>query len=163
MVPQSDGNNLALSAELLPPLTIYAAMLSTLASSLPATVLQTLFRKIATAIQDYLYARVATSKVFSAAGGAQFLDDVQYGWEQASRDNKIRRPEAGMGKIKDAAVLLSLPSGEVSSGFSLAKLVAAAWESDSKFAEVGQLLGLQAITRKEAQAVLKKRPECWRA
>jgi hypothetical protein len=151
-----------LSPELSGPLTLYTTLLAGLKEALPMPQLQACYRKIASTFAEHLYGRVATAKIFSATGGQQLLEDVQFGWLEAARDQGIRRPEVALTKIRSAAVLLALPAGESAGQTSFAKAVAAAWDSDAAFTNLAERLGADGLTRREAQAVLKKRPECWR-
>ena len=69
-----------------------------------------------------------------------------------------------MHKVKDAARLLALPAGvDAGAGISFAKAMSAAWnDNDAKFAQVMQDMGVKDLSRSQAQAVLRKRPECWK-
>jgi hypothetical protein len=156
------ASSLALSPELTGPLTLYSTLLAALKEALPVPQLQSCYRKIASTFSEHLYGRIATAKVFSQIGGQQFLDDVRLGWEEAPRANGVRRPEVALAKLKSAAVLLALPTGEDAGG-PFGKMIRAAWDSDDKYTPLAEELGVANLTRKEAQAVLKKRPECWRA
>lgn len=69
-----------------------------------------------------------------------------------------------MHKIKDAARLLALPAGvDAAGGISFAKAMSAAWnDNDDKFGQVLKDVGVLELSRSQAQAVLRKRPECWK-
>lgn len=171
----------SLSPELLSSLAIFSALFSALAASLPALTLTRLYRTICQSLSDLLLSRSLLPKVWSEAGGQQFLRDVQQGWVAASRDacrQRIRKPENAWRKLLDAGVLVSLPasSASASAGHGLegneagqkvliSKVVQVAWDEGHEQAYQDTLheIGVRELTsRKDVKAILRKRPECWR-
>lgn len=154
----------ALSPEITAALTLYQALLTSLSSSLPPAQFQPIFRHIASSISDLLYSKIAISRIFSQQGGQQLLYDITSGWEAAATEARVRKPTTGMHKVKDAARLLALPAGvDAGAGISFAKAMSAAWnDNDAKFGQVMQDMGVKDLSRSQAQAVLRKRPECWK-
>lgn len=162
------------SPELISPVTVLSALLSSLAASLPPLPLSKLYRQFTGQMQDTLLARSVFPKVWSERGGRQFRFDVEQGWLAAARDaskGKIRKPENGMRKLLDAALLVSLPaSTSVQNAnkaeiVTIAKVVQVAWDdtNDAAFNEILMKLGVrELIGRKDVKNILKKRPECWR-
>ena len=163
-----DETGTGLSSELLSALALYSALLGSLVMSLPPSLLAPLQRRIGQALAAYIEPRIATSRVFSQAGGQQILRDVEQGWIAAARDAGVTRaPEVAWAHLHDAALLLALPAG-TTSGISISKAMQAAWDtdlgSDIRLAKVLEQMGVTAMTeRKEVQAVLRKRPEVWKS
>ena len=134
---------------------------------MPPSQFAPLQRRIGTTLATYLLPRIATARVFSAGGGAQFLRDVEMGWIAAARDAGVTRaPEAAWAQLHDAALLLALPAGTPSDGqgVGIARATQVVWDTDdAKLAALLQDIGVRAMTdRKEVQAVLRRRPEVWR-
>lgn len=158
--------------ELLPVLTLYRAFLSAMAENLSPLALQTVYRTIAQSISDYLYGRLA-SKVYSLEGGQQLLTDINQGWLKAARDAGVRRPEAGLQRLSDAAKVLALPTSVDASqaegpgsshGVTLAQGMAAAWDDEQPSARCEALqkeLEIQ-LNQHEIKVLLKRRRDCWR-
>lgn len=163
-----------ISSELISPVTVFSALLSSLATSLPPLPLNKLYRQFTGQLQDTLLARSVYPKVWSERGGQQFRYDVEQGWLAAAKDagkGKIRKPENGMRKLLDAALLVSLPSSnfvqstDKAEVVTIAKVVQVAWDdtNDAAFNEILMKLGVrELIGRKDVKNILKKRPECWR-
>ena len=134
---------------------------------MPPSQFAPLQRRIGTTLATYLLPRIATARVFSAGGGAQFLRDVETGWIAAARDAGVTRaPEAAWAQLHDAALLLALPAGTPTDGHGvgIARATQVVWDTDdAKLAALLQDIGVRAMTdRKEVQAVLRRRPEVWR-
>lgn len=169
-----------ISSDLISAVTVFSALLTSLASALPPLPLNKLYRQIASQIQDTLLARSVYPKVWSERGGLQFRYDAEQGWlaaaKEASKGN-IKKAENGLRKLLDAGLLVSLPAstsansvrsssaapnGEV---VTIAKVVQVAWDdtNDAAFNEILMKLGVrELIGRKDVKNILKKRPECWR-
>lgn len=166
-----------ISPELISPVTVFSALLSSLASALPPLPLNRLYRQITAQIQDTLLARSVFPKIWSERGGRQFRYDAEQGWLAAAREaskGKIKKPENGLRKLLDAGLIVSLPastsvrattnntSGEI---VTITKVVQVAWDdtNDAAFNEILMKLGVkELIGRKDVKNILKKRPECWR-
>lgn len=166
-----------ISPELISPVTVFSALLSSLASSLPPLPLNRLYRQITAQIQDTLLARSVFPKIWSERGGRQFRYDAEQGWLAAAREaskGKIKKPENGLRKLLDAGLIVSLPastsvrtssSNSGSEVVTIAKVVQVAWDdtNDAAFNEMLMKLGVrELIGRKDVKNILKKRPECWR-
>lgn len=154
---------LSISTELLPVLTLYSALLNAMSSTLSALPLQTAYRKTSNNISEYLYGRL-TSKVFSQTGGERLRLDLESGWIKAARDAGVRRPDAGWKKLRDAATVLSLPAGKVESGkVSFSEAMGAAWDdSGVKYDALRGKLDVE-LEQSQMRSLLRKRPECWKA
>lgn len=163
-----------ISTELVSPVTVFSALLSSLALSLPPLPLNKLYRQFTSQLQGALLARSVFPKIWSERGGLQFRYDVEHGWLAAARDaskGKIRKPENGLRRLLDAGLIVSLPAstsirtasnGEI---ITIAKVVQLAWDdtNDAAFNEILMKLGVrELIGRKDVKNILKKRPECWR-
>ena len=163
-----------ISTELISPVTVFSALLSALANSLPPLPLNKLYRQSTSQIQDTLLARSVFPKIWSERGGCQFRYDVEQGWLAAARDaskGKIKKPENGLRKLLDAGLLVSLPAStsvrtmDNREIVTITKVVQVAWDdtNDAAFNEILMKLGVRELNgRKDVKNILKKRPECWR-
>lgn len=162
-----------ISPELISPVTVFSALVTSLASALPALPLNKLYRQITSQIQEILLARSVFPKVWSERGGLQFRYDVEQGWLAAAREagkGKIRKPENGLRKLIDAGLLVSLPASTSvratrAEVVTITKVVQVAWDdtNDAAFNEILMKLGVrELIGRKDVKNILKRRPECWR-
>lgn len=169
-----------ISPELISPVTVFSALLSSLASALPPLPLNKLYRQITAQIQDTLVAKSVYPKIWSERGGRQFRYDAEQGWLAAARDaskGKIRKAENGLRKLLDAGLIVSLPASTSvrststpagSNGteiITITKVVQVAWDdtNDAAFNEILMKLGVRELLgRKDVKNILKKRPECWR-
>ena len=167
-----------ISPELISPVTVFSALLSSLATALPALPLNKLYRPITSQIQDILLARSVYPKIWSERGGRQFRYDAEQGWLAAARDaskGKIKKAENGLRKILDAGLIVSLPAstsarasnagGNGAEVITITKVVQVAWDdtNDAAFNEILMKLGVrELIGRKDVKNILRKRPECWR-
>lgn len=109
---QADGSD-EITPDLVPAIAVFSALLSTLSAALPTLALSRIYRHVTAPIQELILTRGVLPKIWSEAGGRQFLLDVEKGWVAAAREatrNKIKRPENGLRRLLDAARLVSLPS-----------------------------------------------------
>ena len=160
----SDG----ISSDLLSAITVFSALMSALSASLPAIMVNRLYRAVTVPLQEVLLTRGVLPKVWSEKGGKQFLLDVEYGWITAVREAtfvKIKRPENGLRRLLDAAKLVSLPTASGGENIAISKVVQAVWDDKDNVTleETLSKIGVKEITgRQELKAILRKRPECWR-
>lgn len=153
----------------MPALTLFSAFLSTVSGNLSVAQSQVLFRSLSTGLSEQLFSRLASARIFSAAGGQQLALDVRDGWiVTAARFGIFRRPDVGFRKIAEASSLLALSSDAASNAsdskqVSFAKAMSAAWSDDAQLLEqLRENVDIRDLTKTEIQTVLKKRPECWR-
>ena len=98
------------SSELDPFLQTVQSNLSLLSKTLARAPLRRIGRQICLAIQAVFWDNVLMYHTFSSGGISQFIRDVEVVWETLDRYLGSRQAVAGMRKLKDAMVLLSLPN-----------------------------------------------------
>lgn len=104
---------------------------------------------------------VITRNKFSSAGGKQLAADMSEMWNTCSK--YVEDPTASMKMLKDACVLLTLPTnidkGETTPG--LKEVVRAVFEDNDKAQVILTRLELANISVNDARVVLRGRVEAW--
>ncbi|KAK4702207.1 RAD50-interacting protein 1, partial [Phenoliferia sp. Uapishka_3] len=159
-----------LTTDLISPLSLFSSLLSTLVTSFPPALSTTLYRRISSTLSATLYDRLLTNRTWSETGANQLNYDIEHGFLQAGREAGISR---GVGKgwevLKGGGKVLALPAslGRYVPGPSFADIMKMAFDDAvpehtvlEKMEEIG--VG-EVVGRKEVlQALLRRRPECWR-
>ncbi|KAF9574340.1 hypothetical protein EC968_006847 [Mortierella alpina] len=170
------------SPELYHPLTILTHSLEFLASTMPTRQFTTLYRQVASEMQDFMWQKVIMKNSFSELGGLQFARDVRVGLWGASR-RWIKKPENYHRKLRDASILLSLQSAKANSpptmnsfdqdssqdkghtSRTLSQIMAVLFDEDLEVTTVKRRLeeiGVLHLGINEAKDVIRRRVECWR-
>ncbi|KAJ9116397.1 hypothetical protein QFC22_004839 [Naganishia vaughanmartiniae] len=156
-----------LDPALVSPLTTFSAQLAHLVRILPPAKSRKLYRSIVSHISNHIMQRAVYAgwSKFTETGGRELLNEVE-AWIEASRhgledSNAIRFPEFAWSQLHEAARVLALPKDltpEKSMTFSQA--MALVFGDDyNRFTES---LGLKEMPQEQAQAVMRRRIECWR-
>lgn len=173
--PRDDSSApMELSPLAVPAISMWTALVRTLHSTLPTPRASPLFRQAAAEVQDFLVGRIVLSRSMTAIsleGGRQFSFDAAYGWVGALRsgdggEGEVRRPETALRRLLDVGVLLALPT-EPAAGeqdlLTFSRAMQAAFSDDEPaFRRTMDEVGVRSLARSEVQAVLRRRPECWR-
>ncbi|GAA5921613.1 hypothetical protein JCM1841_000155 [Sporobolomyces salmonicolor] len=168
--------DLSLSPELLSPLSLLSSLLRTLVASYPPSTLTALYRRISTSLSQALYDRLLVSHSWTEPGASQFQYDLEHGFLAAGREAGIQRGLArGWEVARAGARVLGLPTQASQQGayvpggeWTFSKVMQVVWEEEddgegSRFAAVMDELGVgEALGRAEVQALMRRRPECWR-
>ncbi|GAA5951427.1 hypothetical protein JCM21900_004406 [Sporobolomyces salmonicolor] len=168
--------DLSLSPELLSPLSLLSSLLRTLVASYPLSTLTALYRRISTSLSQALYDRLLVSHSWTEPGASQFQYDLEHGFLAAGREGGIQRGLArGWEVARAGARVLGLPTQASQQGayvpggeWTFSKVMQVVWEEEddgegSRFAAVMDELGVgEALGRAEVQALMRRRPECWR-
>lgn len=167
----------SLTPDLIAPLSLFSALLSSLVTSFPATLSITLYRKISSSLSQALYDRLLINRTWSEYSAKKFEYDLENGFLQAAKGAGIKR---GVGKgwemLSGGAKIMALPAGVSapgvikSAGFSKVMQIAfddgvGVGEGDgSDFQLMMESLGVsERLRKKDVQILMKRRPECWRA
>lgn len=161
-----------LTPDLIAPLSLLAALLKSLTSSLPIALSTTLYRRIATGISVGLYDRLLVNRAWSEDAARQLIFDLEHGFLQAGREAGVQR---GVGRgweiMVEGAKVMAIPSSSTTSsgGVSFSKVMQSAWDDStgegegSKFADLMTDVGVgETLSKREVQAIMRRRPECWR-
>ncbi|KAL8291920.1 hypothetical protein RQP46_002178 [Phenoliferia psychrophenolica] len=165
-----EGDDLALTPDLIAPLSLFTALLTTLVTSFPSSLSTTLYRRISSTLSATLYDRLLTNRTWSEAAAHQLNYDIQHGFLQAGREAGIQR---GVGKgwevLVGGGIVMALPAnqGGYEPGPSFAEVMKMAFDDavpEHRVLERMEELGVgEVIARKEVlQKLLRRRPECWR-
>jgi hypothetical protein len=161
-----------LTPDLIAPLSLLAALLKSLTSSLPIALSTTLYRRIATGLSVGLYDRLLVNRAWSEDAARQLIFDLEHGFLQAGREAGVQR---GVGRgweiMVEGAKVMAIPSSSTTSsgGVSFSKVMQSAWDDStgegegSKFADLMTEVGVgETLSKREVQAIMRRRPECWR-
>lgn len=169
--------SLEISGALVPAITLWSALIRSLHSNLPITRATPLFRQIASEVQDFLITRIVLTRSMTAItfqGGRQFAFDVLSGWIGTIESSDltsggVRKADVALRKLLDVGALLSLPpndkaaSAEGEETVSFTKIMQIAFGNDhAEFKTAMQRIGVKGMAKSEVQAILRRRPECWR-
>lgn len=153
-----------LSPILLPALSIFSNLLSLLTSSLPPYLATKLYRKISSTLSITLYSQLITNRTWSEFSAQQLKFDFQKGFLLAARDSKIPRGvQRGWELFEGAVELVSLKAGN-GEGANFSKIMRLAFDegvNEAQWESIVDDLGVS-ISKREAVAVLRRRPECWK-
>lgn len=102
---------------------------------------------------------------FTAVGGRELLSEVE-AWIEASRhglegSDIIRHPELAWSQLYEAAQILALPrdlTPEKTTTFSQAMALV----FGSEYERLKEYLDLKETSQEQAQAIMRRRIECWR-
>jgi hypothetical protein len=168
---------LTLSQSLNAPLSLFNSLLKTLSISLPPTTVSSLYRRIAMSLSSALFDRLLVNRIWSEQGGKQVKHDFEEGFMRVATTSGIRRGGAGIGwEIYKAGVLVMALGAQVEGerGVTFSKVMQVAFDDHdhgaadgedegAAFRTVMESLGIsERVGKKEIQAVLRRRPECWR-
>ncbi|CAG8771704.1 7532_t:CDS:2, partial [Ambispora leptoticha] len=98
-----------ISPELYTPLSQLTHVLNFLSNSLPSRIFNHVYKEISKEIEDFLWERILMKSQFSEMGGWQFEVDMEKGLFMIGK-RWIKKPENYFRKIRDACILLTLPS-----------------------------------------------------
>ncbi|KAI5481051.1 hypothetical protein MNV49_006237 [Pseudohyphozyma bogoriensis] len=173
--PPEDEEEPSLTPDLIAPLSLFSALLSTIVASFPPTLATTLYRRISASLSVSLYDRLLVNRTWSESGAKQLNWDIEYGFLQAGREAGIKR---GVGRgwelLTGGAKIMALPASSGSSnasgedaGASFASIMKLAFDDavpEHQVTAAMEELGVgELVGRKEIlQALLRRRPECWR-
>lgn len=167
----------SLTTELIAPLSLFSSLLKTLVASYPHAVATTLYRRIGVSLSTSLYDRLLVNRTWSEAGAHQLNYDIEHGFLQAGREAGIQRGVArGWDKLMGGAKIMALPASSAS-GFdnsvedqlTFSRVMQLAFDDSvpegegTQFNVAMEQLGIGEVMGKGAvQAVMRRRPECWR-
>lgn len=156
-----DRTDTTISPEFVPAVATLNTFLAFLSKTLATAVFRRVFRKLGAGVQSWMWDYVITRNQFSSAGGKQFATDVSEMWNICSR--YVEDPAASMKKLKDACILLTLPTStdEAGSTPSLKEVVKAVFEDNDKARAVLVRLELVNVSVSDVRAVLQRRVEAW--
>lgn len=178
MPPPEEEEEPSLTSDLIAPLSLFSALLSSIVASFPATLATTLYRRIAASLSQSLYDRLLINRTWSEYSAQRLVYDVEHGFLQAGREAGIKR---GVGKgwevFVSGSIILALQASTsskvsgASNGPGFSKVMQVAFddgvgvseEEGSEFRNMMESLGVGEVLRKKnVQGLMKRRPECWR-
>jgi hypothetical protein len=142
----------AISPELSSALTLLSSFTTFLTRTLSPVVTRRIILASAVALQGFLWDNVLARNTFSLAGGRQFTRDCAEVW-------KLCGGEAGMPRLREAGVLLSLGEDGLEDGLGLRQVVKPVFEDNTKARECMAKLGVDVLTVQEVRGVLQRRVE----
>lgn len=129
-------------------------------------------------LSSALFDRLLVNRIWSEQGGKQVKHDFEEGFIRVATTSGIRRGGAGIGWETYKAGVLVMALGaqaEGESGVTFSKVMQVAFDDHDHasaangedegqaFRTVMESLGIsERVGKKEIQAVLRRRPECWR-
>lgn len=163
---------MALTPDLIAPLSLLANLLKSLTSSLPIPLSTNLYRRITAGLSMGLYDRLLVNRAWSEDAARQLIFDLEHGFLQAGREAGIQRGvRRGWEVMLDGAQVMAIPSSSTTStgGVSFSKVMQSAWDDStgegegSNFAHLMTDVGVgETLSKREVQAIMRRRPECWR-
>ncbi|RHZ68896.1 hypothetical protein Glove_292g60 [Diversispora epigaea] len=162
-----------LSSELYAPLSDLAHSLTFLSNNLPIRIFKLIYKEISKELEENLWDRVLMRNQFSEMGGRQFKVDCEKGLFTVGR-RWIQKPESYFRRLKDACILLTLPStrqitlvGEQSKVDSrqktLEQIVSVLFDEELEPTAISRMLesiGIYHLSQKEAKEVVGRRVDC---
>lgn len=149
------------------PLTTYSAQLAHLVRILPPATSRKLYRAIVSHISNHIMQRAVYAgwSKFTENGGRELLSEVE-AWIEASRHGleesaAIRFPEFAWTQLHEAARVLALPK-DLTPEKSMTYSQAMALVFGDDYDRFTKSLGLKEMPQEQAQAVMRRRVECWR-
>ncbi|KAJ9099250.1 hypothetical protein QFC21_004131 [Naganishia friedmannii] len=156
-----------LDPALVSPLTTFSAQLAHLVRILPPAKSRKLYRSIVSHISNHIMQRAVYAgwSKFTETGGRELLSEVE-AWIEASRhgledSNAIRFPEFAWTQLHETARVLALPK-ELTPEKSMTFSQATALVFGDDYHRFTESLGLKEMPQEQAQAVMRRRIECWR-
>lgn len=156
-----------LDPALVSPLTTFSAQLAHLVRILPPVKSRKLYRSIVSHISNHIMQRAVYAgwSKFTETGGRELLSEVE-AWIEASRhgledSNAIRFPEFAWTQLYEAARVLALPK-ELSSDKLMTFSQAMALVFGDDYHRFRESLALKEMPQEQAQAIMRRRVECWR-
>ena len=147
--------------------TYLAEHLSFLSKVLTSASLRRIGRQTILAVQSFLWDKVLARKVFSTAGAAQFRRDIESIISTCNRCLGNGQAERGMGRLKEALVLLELPDEHLEEGsegedgveIGLWEVERRIFEGNESARQTLEELGLVSLNASDARDVLRRRVE----
>ncbi|CAG8770430.1 3508_t:CDS:10 [Cetraspora pellucida] len=163
-----------LSPELYTPLSDLAHSLTFLSNHLPTRVFKSIYKEISKETEDYLWNRVLMRNQFSEMGGRQFEVDMIKGLFTVGK-RWVKKPENYFRRLKDACVLLTIPSSHQTTSSAkqndfaqqktLSQIMRVLFDNDLEITEIHRTLenlSVYHLSPEEARNVVRRRVECWR-
>ncbi|CAG8433280.1 4161_t:CDS:10 [Diversispora eburnea] len=162
-----------LSPELYAPLSDLAHSLTFLSNNLPIRIFKLIYKEISKELEENLWDRVLMRNQFSEMGGWQFKVDCEKGLFTVGR-RWIQKPESYSRRLKDACILLTLPSTRQttlvdeqskvdSRQKTLEQIVSVLFDEELEPTAISRVLesiGIYHLSQKEAKEVVGRRVDC---
>lgn len=136
-----------------------------------------LYRRISSSLSAALYDRLLVNRIWSEQGARQLKYDFQHGFLLVGRQAGIKRRLTKAWELLSGGIeIMALPGTATASNghgaidaVTFSKVMQLAFDDSepegegSPFRKILDQLGVgERLGRREVQAVLKRRPECWR-
>ncbi|CAJ0757137.1 5599_t:CDS:10 [Entrophospora sp. SA101] len=170
---------LELSPDLYAPLSDLAQSFNFLSNNLPTRIFKLIFKEVSEELQGYIWDRILMRNQFSEMGGFQFKADMEKGLFFIGK-RWVKKPENYFKRIKEACILLTLPSkknikptvnhdnndeDKRSKQNSLSYVTSILYNEEVEPIEITRMLenlGIHHLSAKEAKDIVERRIECWK-
>ncbi|KAG9295333.1 hypothetical protein G9A89_013362 [Geosiphon pyriformis] len=183
----SNNTVIEISSELYTPLSQLTHILTFLANSLPSRIFIHIYKELSKELEEYLWERVLMKIQFSEMGGKQFEVDMVKGLFMIGR-RWIKKPENYFRRLRDACILLTLPSSvqlpneseignripsnvkkfptsKTSQQKTISQVLSVLSDQESEPTTIPRLLeelNIFHLTPKEAHEIVTLRIDCWK-